>query len=181
MKKFGPLYDDGVRIFIISIGGIGLLIYLIINTTAKFFDDLAVMEKLQLEKQPKLISDSFLEDKFDQLTKRAFADSTITFRLDTLTTFSWDTLVIVQPYYPIDSLEKEAHAKLLLGCDQFLFSDNVNILAFIKGGQLINYVRLPRNKGDFWSIRGNLVLARDSCVFEFSRSLEMKKKKIKTE
>lgn len=128
-------------------------------------------DKYNADNQTELISDSLLESKFAQLTKRAIADSTITFRLDSLTNFLWDTLIIIQPYYPIDTLEKRAHTNLpVVGNHPALLNDGENILAFIKDGQLTNYVRVPRDKGDFCSIDGNVIFSIDSCVFEFVRT-----------
>jgi hypothetical protein len=122
------------------------------------------------DKQTKLNTGVFLENKFEQLTKRALVDSIITFQLDTLTNFTWDTLVVIQPYYPIDILEKMTHVNLKAVGETAIMDDGVNVLAFIKNGQLINYLRLPRDKGDFCSIHRNIVFSKNNCIFEFVRT-----------
>lgn len=121
------------------------------------------------EKTTTLKSDTTIENKFEQLTHLVLTDTaTIVFRLDTLTNFSWDTVAILTPYSPIDKLESEIKIDLTEIKNTKITSDEVsNVLAFIKGGQLINYVDLSRDKGDFSEIPdSNKVFTKDNCVFE---------------
>ena len=98
------------------------------------------------DKSAKLKSDAALEGKFEQLTTLAINGTVgIKFRLDTLTSFSWDTLIVVTPYSPINRLENELKIDLTEIKGTRIVSDEVsNVLAFIKDGQLVNYVDLPR-------------------------------------
>jgi hypothetical protein len=125
------------------------------------------------DKATKLNSDILLENEFEQLIKTALADTTATtFRLDTLTNFSWDTLIILTPYFPIDKLENEIKVDLKEIKKTKIVSDEIsNVLGFIKGGRLINYVDLPRAKGDFSKITDNSrVFTKNNCLFELVRT-----------
>ena len=117
-------------------------------------------------------SDVALESKFEQLTRRAILDSIVSFRLDSLTNFSWDTLVIIRPYFPIDTLKSmvQVNFKSIIYDNTALINDGVNILMFIKNKKMVNFVRLPRYKGDFYSKEGHAILAKDQCIFEFIRT-----------
>lgn len=117
----------------------------------------------------KLKSDIALEKKFEQLTKRALLDTTaIHFRLDTLTNFSWDTLIVFPPYSQVADIEEKTSIDLSeIEATNIESIDSFNVLAFIKGGQLINYVELPRDKGDFPQVTDTInIFAKEHCIFE---------------
>lgn len=119
-------------------------------------------------KKVELKSDTLLESKFAILTNKVLTDSaTLNFRLDTLTNFSWDSVFILTPYYPIENMEKNMKIDLADLKKTRIVSDEVsNVLAFIKDGELINFVDLPRDKGDFRNIPSNIIFTKDNCIFE---------------
>ncbi len=86
-------------------------------------------------------SNEKLEKVFEQLTQKAVRDSIVVFSLDTLADFEWDTLVIIQPFFPLDSLNKLAHIDLSQIVNKPTLSDDgINILAFAKNSQIIDVV-----------------------------------------
>ena len=120
------------------------------------------------DKKVKLKSDISLESKFEQLTNEVRArNTTINFRLDSLTSFSWDTVIILTPYSQIKQLENKLNIDLTeIKKTQIVSNDGSNVLAFIKNGQLINYVDLPRNKGDFDNMTDSVnVITKENCSF----------------
>jgi hypothetical protein len=123
--------------------------------------------------QEDLKSDIELEKKFEQLTSRALIDTTsVKFRLDTLTRFSWDTLIIRTPYYPIENLIEEHKIDASeINISKIHNNDNSNLLLFVENGKIINYLNLPRDKGDFSNIGDkNLILTRENCIFELIKT-----------
>ncbi|MBL0330582.1 MAG: hypothetical protein IPP64_14460 [Bacteroidetes bacterium] len=116
-----------------------------------------------------MTSDSLLESKFDQLTKQAIRDSSVTFRVDTLTNFEWDTLIIIPTYWSIERLELETQINLTAAKKAGQYREDLNILAFTKNRQLIKCIELPRTKGDFATLK-SVMFSRENCVFEFVRT-----------
>lgn len=122
-----------------------------------------------LDKKNALQPDVSLENKFEQLTNKARSDTeAIIFRLDTLTSFSWDSVIIITPYSQIDKLEEKTKINLAEVKNTKIVADEVsNVLAFVKRGQVIKYVDLPRAKGDFANISDNNgVFTKGNCLFE---------------
>jgi hypothetical protein len=120
------------------------------------------------DKKVKLKSDISLESKFEQLTNEVRAkNTTINFRLDSLTNFPWDTVIILTPYSQIEQFENKLNIDLTEIKKTQIVSDDVsNVLVFIKNGQLINYVDLPRNKGDFVNMTDSInVIPKGNCRF----------------
>lgn len=125
------------------------------------------------DKRPELRTDTLLKEKFAILTNNARKISdTISFRLDTLTNFSWDSMFIITPYFSVEYLEKWTKVDLTIIKNAGIESrDEINVLAFVKNGSLVNYVELPRNNGDFSAITNkNRIVKRDSCLFELVRT-----------
>jgi len=89
-----------------------------------------------------------------------------------MTKFSWDTAIILRPYSQINKLETELKIDLNeIGKTGIESDDAVNVLAFIEHGKLINYVELPRNKGDFSSIEdSSIIVTKNKCTFEMTKS-----------
>jgi len=115
-------------------------------------------------------SDTVLEAKFEQMTNKVWSKkSKLIFRLDTLTNYSWDSVIILTPYYPIYKIEQKTKIDFTAVRHTAIVNDEVsNVLAFIKNGQLINYVDLPRNKGDFLRFQDSInIFTKDNCLFEF--------------
>ena len=125
------------------------------------------------DKKVRLKSDILLESKFEQLTNVVRAkNTTLNFHLDSLTNFSWDTVIILTPYYQIKQLENKLNIDLTeIKKTQIVVDEVSNVLAFIKNGQLINYVDLPRNKGDFVNVTGSVnVISKKNCRFSLVQS-----------
>lgn len=117
--------------------------------------------------ESKLESDKVLESKFEILTQNARkTNTTIIFRLDTLTNFSWDTAVILTPYFNIGRLENNIKVDLTEIKNTKISNDEVsNVIAFIRNGKLINFIDLPRGKGDF-SSDTSTIYTQNNCIFE---------------
>jgi hypothetical protein len=121
----------------------------------------------------RLTSDLSLENKFELLANKMRSDTTeITFQLDKMTTFSRDTAIIITPYYQVDKLESELKFNLTEIRNTGIESnDGINVLAFIQHGILINYVVLPRSKGDFSDINdSNRISTKNKCSFKMIKS-----------
>jgi hypothetical protein len=67
-----------------------------------------------------------------------------------ITSFEWDSLYIFKPYTPLDTIKKQIGFEWE-GLESALVnqSDNFNLLLFIKAKQVVSFVQLPRNYGDF--------------------------------
>jgi len=129
--------------------------------------------KFDQEYQGKIKIDFNLEKRLEDLTDKVINDSIkITFQFDTLTTYSWDTLIIITPYCPIVKIEKDNKLDLRALKNTMIISDEVtNVLAFIKKGVLFSYVDLPRDKGDFANTINNYqIFNKNNCIFEMEQT-----------
>ncbi|MEP5236245.1 MAG: hypothetical protein ABJQ86_15620 [Cyclobacteriaceae bacterium] len=91
-----------------------------------------------------------IEAVFEQLSKKALYDSTLTFSLDSLTNFDWDTVLVVTPYTPIEYLERDTNVELEpLHYTKITITEGYNVLAFIKHGKLIDFVELRALYGTY--------------------------------
>jgi len=119
-----------------------------------------------------VLLDNKLEDKFQVLINNASSSTdTIIFKLDTLTNFKWDTLLVFTPYTPINKVQKIININLsLIEETNIEYLDHLNILAFIRNGKLIKYCKLPRDKGDFDSIDATMFFVPDSSLFKILKT-----------
>lgn len=125
------------------------------------------------ESSDEIYVDHELENRLEQLTEIGRYDTVrIMFRLDTLTDYSWDTLIIVTPYYPIEEIEQQTKVDLAAIKNTGIENDEAsNVLAFVKNGQLISYVDLPRPKGDFASNSDSLIIVTpENSTFVLERT-----------
>jgi hypothetical protein len=72
------------------------------------------------------------------------------FALAKLTSFDWDKVYVVVPF----TNEEEVRQMLGYSWSDFSrtgisYSDGFNLLVFVKSGRVVNYLRQPRNCGDF--------------------------------
>ncbi|WP_370089752.1 hypothetical protein [Ekhidna sp.] len=91
-----------------------------------------------------------LEAVFEQLSKKARTDSILNFSLDSLTSFDWDTVLVLTPYTPIKYLERNTNIDLEpLFYTKITVTEGYNVLAFIKNDKLIEWVELRALYGSF--------------------------------
>lgn len=126
------------------------------------------------------LRDSNLENRFAQLVNKArwealWGTSKIKFRLDTLTNYSWDSVIIMTPYYSIDDIERSTKINLSeIRQTGIEMNDGINVLAFLRDGKLISYIDLSRRNGDFsYSIDSSRIFIKENALFEVTKSNKM--------
>ena len=98
-----------------------------------------------------LNSNAELEKAFQKLSEQVLTDSNrVTFRLDSLTNFEWDSVLVLTPYTPIKDLEKSTELNLAeLYNTKITVTEGSNVLAFINHKNLVNFVDLSALYGNF--------------------------------
>lgn len=92
-----------------------------------------------------------------------------TIQIAKLTPFHWDSLYIFKPYTSMDSV----HSVLGYKWEGFNNTtidrtDGINLLLFTENDSVINYIRWPRNKGDFLRVQ-SICFTPMSGVFSIER------------
>ena len=102
------------------------------------------------------------------MSEQALIDSTnVTFRLDSLTNFEWDTVLVLTPYTPFKSLEKRTNLNLSeLYNTQITVTEGSNVLAFINRNDLINFVELSALYGIFDYYDSTRYYIPSTAIFE---------------
>jgi len=69
----------------------------------------------------------------------------VTIKLDSIITFQWDRAIIMTPYRPLDSYEKEFAISLDKVRKAIENYDNIIVIGFLNQSQCIAYIELNRN------------------------------------
>lgn len=70
--------------------------------------------------------------------------------LQNLTNFEWDTLYIFGPYTPKEVInEKLGFTWFDVRAASIEYRDDIHLLVFVKGHDVVQYLEYPRNHGDF--------------------------------
>jgi hypothetical protein len=89
-----------------------------------------------------------------------------------LTSFEWDSLYIFRPYTPLNEINEKMGFKWTDSrATQINQSDDFNLLLFIKNNQVVNFVELPRNYGDFSRLVSSGPYIKNEASFYVKRSL----------
>jgi hypothetical protein len=64
--------------------------------------------------------------------------------LQTLTDFEWDALYLFGPYTPLDKISKILGTKYR-GPNSIEYSDGINLLVFMKNGEVVQYAEIGRS------------------------------------
>ena len=71
-------------------------------------------------------------------------------QLNSVMNFDWDYLLIIPPYCNIDKVSEEQNVPTKqISKTNIHMRDDINVLAFYKDTELINYIEFPRYPGDF--------------------------------
>jgi len=107
-----------------------------------------------------LSSDNTLTEKIEAEFK---TESEIT-DLTKLNSFEWDELLILGPYSVIDNVEKELNLDLEnIRENAIEYSDDINLLIFLKGGKSIKISEVSRGIGDFTNLQQ--IIEKDKAKF----------------
>jgi|GEM_PF-5161166 len=96
------------------------------------------------------------------------------------TEFTWDKLIIIQPYSALDKLEKKGNIDLsIIKHSTYIESqDDFNIIVFFKNNQVIKYIELPTQTCDLHYISAER-LNEQGLVFFTPATAKFKTIKVK--
>lgn len=93
-----------------------------------------------------------LEKSFDKLAKKARLEFELSFSLDSITKFDWDSVLIITPYIPIKYTKFDTKVDLYkLRHTKVTSSEGTNVLAFVKKGEIVDFLELESKYGLFKS------------------------------
>jgi len=93
--------------------------------------------------------------------------------LDKVADFSWDSLLILNPYTHLDVVSAELNVDLSSAKESAIDQrDDINVLLFFANGQQVKLVEFPRISGDFADTTVRFV-ARDSAQYEIVETQQL--------
>jgi hypothetical protein len=117
-------------------------------------------------------SDKNIENKFDDLVSLALNDTNnIEIRLDTLTNFKWDSVLIITPYTDLNKLGIKTGIDFKeLNNSALNVNEMSNVLAFISNNELIRFCELPNDKGYFDHYESIKYYTPKNAIFEIVKT-----------
>jgi hypothetical protein len=95
----------------------------------------------------------------------AVGDGTV-FRMSDLAEFEWDRLHVIPPYTASDEIDRELGfhwpSAQSTGIEQ---RDDIALLVFVRGAEVVRYVDFPRRDGDFSAVDRPGGFSRKAAIF----------------
>jgi hypothetical protein len=104
-----------------------------------------------------------------QLTTEFDASTSAPINLAKLGPPNWDKVCVLGPYIPNKETEKVLGFKWDVEQKSSIAqNDNINLLVFVKGQEVLAYSEHPRNKGDFSKLQSRCLLRKQSTLLRKS-------------
>lgn len=114
-----------------------------------------------------------LEEQLGKAVKEAYLSDNPRIQMDTVTNFEWDHLYVFPPYTSMESIQSVPGFQWI-GLHEYKtgieMSDSINLLVFIKGGRVVDYIDFPRGQGDFAEVSKSDGFTPKEAVFDIEKT-----------
>ncbi len=120
----------------------------------------------------KIMENDSIEQEFKNVVDKIRGDGkTRKIDVDEITNFDWDTMLVITPYTPFNHLNFMNKVDLSeLKQTGITMNDGANVLAFIKGNQLVAFTEISRLNGDFDYYDSVRIYTPMSAIFDAVRT-----------